>query len=176
MHCPKEYYDIIRTRESIRDYDPERSVSRFTLEKILDAERIAPSACNNQPWKFLVIGSPGMLEKVRACYHRPWFKDAPQILVVIGLKDKAWVRGYDGYTSLETDIAITFTHLILAAENEGVATCWIEAYDPAILREALELDKNEEVYGITPLGYPRPGFVKKGDKKRKALEEIVSYL
>jgi nitroreductase len=171
-----EYYDLIRTRESIRDYDPERPVSRFTLERILEAGRMAPSARNNQPWKFLVIGSPGMLEKVRTCYPRQWFKDAPQILVVVGLKDKAWVRGYDGYTSLETDISITFTHLILAAENEGVGTCWIEAYDPAILREALELDENQEVYSITPLGYPRPGFAKKGDKKRKPLEEIVSYL
>lgn len=171
-----EYNDLIRTRESIRDYDPNNPVSKETLERILDAGRIAPSACNNQPWMFLVIQSPAMLEKVRSCYYRPWFKDALHILVVLGLKDEAWVRGFDNYNSIETDLAIVMTHLILAAENEGVGTCWIEAYDPAILRKALELDENKVVYGITPLGYPRKGFHKKGTKERKTLEEIVRYL
>jgi nitroreductase len=171
-----EFTRLIRQRESIRNYDPAKPVSRETLERILEAGRIAPSACNDQPWLFLVIQSPPMLEAVRACYGRPWFKDAPQLLVVVGLRDKAWVRSYDGYNSLETDLAIALTHLILAAENEGIGTCWIEAYDPAILRKALALKENEEVFGITPLGYPRQGFTKKGDKIRKSLEEIVRYL
>jgi nitroreductase len=171
-----EYNDLIRVRESIRDYDPQKPVSRETLERILDAGRMAPSACNCQPWEFLVIESPEMLEKMRACYHREWFKDAPHILVVLGLKDKAWVRGFDGYNSIETDLSIVMTHLILAAENEGVGTCWIEAYDPAILRKALELDDNQVVFSITPLGYTRQGFSKRGTKNRRPLEEIVRYL
>jgi len=171
-----EYNDLIRTRESIRDYDPQRPVSKEVLEKILNAGRMAPSACNNQPWEFLLIQSPEMLDKVRVCYHRSWFKDAPHILVVLGLKDKAWVRGFDGYNSVETDMAIVMTHLLLAAENEGVGACYIEAYDPAILRKALELDDNQVVYGITPLGYQRQGFTKKGNKSRKLLKEIVKYL
>jgi nitroreductase len=171
-----EYDDLIRARESIRNYDPDKPVSDKVLERILDAGRMAPSACNYQPWEFLLIRSAEMLEKVRACYHREWYKDAPQILVVLGLRDKAWVRGFDGYNSIETDLAIVMTHLILAAENEGVGTCWIEAYDPAILRKALELTENQVVFGITPLGYPREGFVKKGNKQRKRLEEIVKYL
>jgi nitroreductase len=170
-----EYYDLIRNRESIRDYDPARPVPLPVLERILEAGRIAPSACNNQPWKFLVIRSPEMLEKIRACYHREWYKKAPQILVVLGLKDKAWVRGFDGYNSIETDLAIVMTHLILAAENEGVGTCWIEAYDPKILRDALALDENQVVYGITPLGYPGKDFKKKGVKNRKSLDEVVEY-
>jgi nitroreductase len=95
---------------------------------------------------------------------------------VLGLKDKAWVRGFDGYNSIETDLAIVMTHLILAAENEGVGTCWIEAYDPSILRKALELDDNQVVFGITPLGYPKKGFSKRDNKNRKLLEEIVRYL
>jgi len=171
-----EFTELIRNRESIRNYDPDRPVSRVVLEKILEAGRIAPSACNDQPWLFLVIQSEAMLESVRACYSRPWFKDAPQILVVVGLKDQAWVRSFDGYNSIETDIAIAFTHLMLAAENEGVGTCWIEAYDPKILRKALDLDEKQVVFGITPLGYPRPGFVKKGEKTRKSMKEIVRFL
>lgn len=171
-----EFTELIRQRESIRDYDPGRPVPPEIIDSILEAGRLAPSACNNQPWRFLLIRSPEMLGKVRACYHRPWFKDAPQILVVAGLKDKAWVRSFDGYNSVETDLAIAMMHIILAAENEGVATCWIEAYDPEILRKALDPDGIYNFCGITPLGYPRPGFVKKGNKIRKSREEIVRYL
>jgi len=171
-----EFARLIRTRESVRNYDPERPVPREVLERILDSGRLAPSACNNQPWKFLVISSDDMLEKVRACYPRSWFKDAPHVLVVVGLSDKSWKRSYDGYDSIETDVAIALTHIILAAEDEGVGTCWIAAYDPAMLREALNLDIGELVFGITPLGYPRKGFRKSTGKNRKPLDEIARFI
>ncbi len=171
-----EYSDLIKSRESIRNYDPEKPVPKEILEKILDAGRYAPSACNIQPWKFLVISSSTVLEKVRACYNKAWFKDAPHILIIVGFRDQAWVRGYDGYNSIETDLAIAMTHLILAAENEGIGTCWIEAYNPAILREALKLKDGQVIFGITPLGYQRPGFRKVMNKQRKPLGEIVEFL
>jgi nitroreductase len=171
-----EYTELIHTRESIRNYDPNRPVPNEILMKILDAGRMSPSACNYQPWKFLVISSQAMLEKVRVCYQRDWFKDAPHILVVLGLKNQAWNRSYDGYNSIETDVAIAMTHLLLAAENEGVGACWIEAYNPKLLNEAINPDENQLIFGITPLGYPKPGFQKTFMKKRKSLEEIVDFL
>jgi nitroreductase len=171
-----EYTDLIHNRESVRNYDPNRPVPKEILEKILDAGRIAPSARNYQPWKFLVISSPAMLEKVKTCYNREWFKDAPHVLVVLGLKDQAWNRSYDGYNSVETDVAIAMTHIILAAENEGVGTCWIAAYNPALLKEVLNPDENQLIFGITPLGYSKPGFQKTLIKKRKSLEDIVEFL
>jgi nitroreductase len=171
-----EFDELIRSRESIRNYDPGKPVPKEIIEKILEAGRLAPSACNLQPWNFLIIESAEMLKKVRACYNRDWFKDAPQILIVSGNRDKSWIRSYDGYNSIETDLAIALTHIILAAENEGVGTCWIEAYDPAILRSALELGRNEVVFGITPLGYQKEGFEKKGNKNRKPTADIVKYL
>jgi nitroreductase len=171
-----EYTDLIRSRESIRNYDPTRPVSKEILEKILDAGRLAPSACNCQPWKFLVISSSEVLEKVRACYNRDWFKEAPHILLVLGQRDKAWIRSYDGYNSIETDVAIAMTHIILAAENEGIGTCWIAAYNPVLLKEALNLEDSQVVFGITPLGYPKSGFRKTLEKKRKSPGDVVEYL
>ena len=171
-----EYTQLIQTRESIRNYDPNRPVPKEILEKILDAGRLAPSACNYQPWKFLVISSSEVLERVRVCYNRDWFKDAPHILAVIGLRNQAWIRSYDNYNSIETDVAIAMTHIILAAENEGVGTCWIAAYDPALLKKALNTDDNQLIFGITPLGYPKPGFRKTLVKKRKSLKDIVEFL
>jgi len=175
-----EFTELIKRRESIRSYDPARPVPEDGLKRILEAGRIALSAANRQPWKFLLVSSPGMLEKVRACYGREWFHDAPHVLVVVGLKDQAWKRSFDGYNSVETDAAIAMTHIILAAENEGVGACWIANYDPEILREALKdilsTEDNQVIFGITPLGYPRQEFRKSGIKKRKEFSEVVGYL
>jgi nitroreductase len=171
-----EYTELIHSRESVRNYDPDRPVPKEILEKILDAGRLAPSACNYQPFKFLLISSPALLEKVKASYNRDWFKEAPHVLVIIGYRDLAWKRSYDGYNSIETDVAIAMTHIILSAENEGVGTCWIEAYDPLLLRRALNPDDNQLIFGITPLGYPKPGYKKTFIKKRKDLSDIAEFL
>lgn len=171
-----EFYDLIHSRESIRNYDPGHPVPMDVLKKILDAGRLAPSACNIQPWRFLVISSPAMLAKVRPCYYRQWFKDAPHVLVIVGKKDKAWKRSSDEYNSIETDVAIAMTHIILAAENEGVGTCWIANYNPVMLRDALKLETGEVLFGITPLGYQMEGFKKSGAKSRKSIDEITEFL
>jgi nitroreductase len=171
-----EFRELILARESIRDYDPYRPVEHSKLERILESGRLAPSAANRQPWTFIVVSTQDMLEKVRACYHKQWFKDAPHILIVTGDMNKSWLRSHDGYNSLETDLAIAMDHMILAAENEGVGTCWIAAFDPSVLQKVLKLKTHEKVYAITPLGYPHSGFVKKADKVRKELKDIVKYI
>jgi nitroreductase len=168
--------ELIAHRESIRSYDPDRPVDAQALGRILEAGRLAPSAANRQPWEFVVVQSPEGLAKVRPCYGRPWFQDAPQILAVTGFRNQAWVRECDGYCALETDLTIAMDHLILAAEHEGVGTCWISNFEPSLLRQALGLGPNQDVFAITPLGYPRADFQRKDVKARKALDEIVRYL
>ncbi|MBN1217025.1 MAG: nitroreductase family protein [Candidatus Lokiarchaeota archaeon] len=171
-----EFYDVIFGRESIRDYDPNRPVELEKLKRILEAGQIAPSAANKQPWKFLLISSNEMLEKVRECYLKEWFKNAPHILVVVGDVNEAWRRKEDGKASIETDLTIAMDHMILAAENEGVGTCWIAAFNENNLRDALELKDNEVVFAITPLGYPNEGFQKQGEKNRKSFDIVVKIL
>lgn len=171
-----EFYDLIKTRESIRDYDPDKPVQKEVLMRILEAGRLAPSAANRQPWTFVLVSSKKKLEEVRACYQRDWFKQAPHILVVVGDKSKSWVRAYDSYNSIETDLAIAMDHIILAAENEGVGTCWIIAFDFEKLAKAMDLKENEVIYCISPLGYPHDGFQKKNKKIRKSFEEVVRFV
>jgi nitroreductase len=168
-----EYYDLIRNRESIRNYDPKRKVPGEVLQRILEAGRLAPSASNRQPWTFVLVSSDEKLKEVKTSYTREWFHDAPHVLAVVGDKTKSWVRPYDSYNSIETDLAIAMDHMVLAAENEGVAACWIIAFDYDKLAQAIGLSENEVIYCITPLGYPKAGFQKKGNKKRKPLEEII---
>ena len=171
-----EFYNLIRARESVRDYDPQKLVSNDVLHRILEAGRLAPSAANRQPWKFVVVSSPEKLKEVRECYHKDWFGQAPHVLVVVGDRTRSWVRQYDGYNSIETDLAIAMDHMVLAAANEGVATCWIIAFDYGKLAKALGLREQEVVYCITPLGYPHDGFRKNGQKIRKPLDEVVRFI
>ena len=170
------FHKLILTRESIRSYNPDRTVPEKILKSILNAGRLAPSAGNRQPWQFLLVSSETMLKKIRPCYTAEWFQNAPHILVVKGYKDKAWTRADDGYNALETDLTIAMDHMILAAEFENIGTCWIAAFNPEILKEALLLKENEEIFAITPLGYPEEGFQKKANKKRKPFEEIVKFI
>jgi nitroreductase len=171
-----EFTDLVSRRYSVRSYDPARPVEKAVLERILDAGRLAPTAANRQPGRFLVISSPEMLAKVRASYSKPWFNDAPHVLVLTGKVGDAWSREPDGYNSLETDLTIAMDHMILAAANEGVATCWIAAFHLDVLRSALGLADDEKVFAMTPLGYPRAGEPGTREKKRKPLSEVVRFL
>jgi nitroreductase len=96
-----DFYDLIRGRESVRDYNPNRTIDEVVLNRILNAGRLAPSASNKQPWTFLLVSSKEKLEEVRACYEKSWFQQAPHILIIIGDKTKSWIRSYDGYNSIE---------------------------------------------------------------------------
>jgi nitroreductase len=170
-----EFRELVRGRSSVRGYDPLRPVPRPVLERILEAARLAPSAANRQPWRFLVASSPEALAKVRPCYARPWFQDAPHVLAVAGSVEAAWTRPADGWNSLETDLAIAMDHLVLAAANEGVGTCWIANFQPDVLRAALGLGPDLRVYAITPLGYPRQGADAGRPKERKAFDQVVEF-
>ena len=170
-----EFHELAGTRKSVRGYDPSRPVPQALLERILDAGRLAPSAKNLQPWKFLVVRSPEMLDAVRPCYPRDWFSQAPVILVVKGDRNAAWARAGDGWNSLETDLAIAMDHLVLAAHAEGLATCWVSAFDPAYLHKVLHLTPDEDIFAITPLGYAS-AEAETRPKARKPLDEVVEYL
>ncbi len=170
------FHELIRHRESIREYDPERPVEKEKLQRILEAGRIAPSAANRQPWRFYLVSDAGYRKRLCRCYPREWFCNAPHILVVAGRYAEAYVRRSDGYNTLETDLAIAMDHMILAADAEGVATCWVIAFDPEMIKHTGIIEPDEKVFAITPLGYPPKNFVRKGVKDRKSPEEVIKYI
>ena len=169
-----DFYDLVSNRSSIRSFDMSRAIPQEVLNRILNAGRLAPSANNLQPWHFHVITSPEVLEKIYPCYKRDWIQSAPCLMIVSGDRNSAWVRRHDNYNSIETDLTIVMDHLILAAAWEGLGSCWIAAFDPGIIREALQLDRNIEIYAFTPLGYAAPDALP-SPKLRKSLEEITTY-
>ncbi|MBN2736190.1 MAG: nitroreductase family protein [Spirochaetales bacterium] len=170
-----EFRDLIFTRQSHRSYDKNKPVAREVLKRICEAGIAAPSAANRQPWEVWVVSSPAKLEQMKDVYRRDWFHQAPHVLLVVGDRKACWTRDADQYQSLETDAAIAMDHMILAAENEGVSTCWIAAFDEAELRKVLGLETNQEVFAITPLGYPK-GSDETRPKQRKAFDDVVRWI
>ncbi len=165
-----EFSDLIKNRYSVRSYKSE-PVEEEKLQRILDAARLAPTASNRQCFQLLIIHTSEKQEELKKVYSKSWFVDAPLVICACGLPQANWVRS-DGKNYNDVDVAIVMDHLILAAANEGLGTCWIGAFNPAELRKLLNLPDEVEPVVLTPLGYPKNS---PKPKKRKDLSELVRY-
>jgi nitroreductase len=145
-------------------------VDEGRLTRILEAARLAPTAANRQPFRIMVIPTKGREEQLKRIYGRDWFAQAPLILAVCTVPGESWVRKYDNWNSAEVDAAIAMTHIVLAAAEEGLGTCWIAAFDPKAAREVLDLPPEIVPSAFTPLGYPANV---PPEKKRRPLTELV---
>jgi nitroreductase len=163
-----EFRDLARARYSCRAYrsDP---VDEAALARILEAGRLAPTAVNRQPFRILVIPTATHQEALARIYPRPWFRQAPLVLGVVAVPGEAWVRK-DGRRYVEVDCAIVMDHLILAAADEGLGTCWVANFDVDAARAAFGLSPEEEPLLFTPLGHPAD---KAPVKERKPLSSLV---
>ena len=170
------FYDVIEKRKSIREYIPGKPIPDDVLNRILEAGRCAPSASNRQPWKFLAIRDDNLRQRVCGCYRGEWLKSAPVILVVIGYRDQAWIRQKDSHCSLEVDLTIAMDHMILAAAAENIGSCWIMAFDYDFLADVLELNENQFVSCITPLGYAEESALDAPKSSRKKFEEVAEII
>lgn len=166
-----EYFDLIRKRYSVRAYRPV-PVEDAKLSKILEAARLAPTGANLQPFHLIVAHVKGREAELARVYQPTWFIQAPLVICACGIPSLGWVREADGFNCTQVDVAIAMDHLILAAANVGLGTCWIAAFDAAVARQVFGLPDGVEPIALTPLGYPadRPG-----PKKRKPLAELVRY-
>jgi nitroreductase len=121
----------------------------------------------------MVVRTAGRAAELRRIYNQDWFAEAPIILGVCTVPGEAWRRARsDGKSYVDVDAAIVMDHLILAATDLGLGTCWIAAFDPAAAREVLGLPGEVEPLLFTPLGYPADV---PGPKARRELDELVRY-
>jgi len=165
-----EFFEVVKKRYSVRSYrrDP---VEDHKLQQVLEAVRLAPTADNRQPFEFIVIHTAGKEAELRRIYDRAWFVQAPVIICGCAIPARAWVR-QDSKDYCDVDIAIAMDHLVLAATDLGLGTCWIAAFNPDLTREVLGLPDSVETIAFTPLGYADDQH---GAKKRKPLTDIVRY-
>ncbi len=169
-----EFLKVIKERYSCKKYDG-RSVEREKLNAILNAGRLAPTAKNLQEQRIYVIEGDENLKKVDSI--TPCRYNAGTCLLVAFNKDTVFTYPNSDRNSGIEDATIVATHMILAAANEGVNSCWVNCLDIDKAKELFNLPDNEEVLMIMDLGYAAADAeMNPNHNKRKDLKETVVYL
>ena len=169
-----EFREVIKNRYSCKRFDGRR-VEEAQLEAILEAGRLAPTAKNLQEQRIYVVQSPEGLEKLDKV--TPCRYGAATCLVVAFDRENVFTYPGDKRDSGVEDATIVATHMLLAAADQGVDSCWINFFDPENLARELGLPENEEVLMILDLGYALEGTKPLAThSQRKALKETVTYL
>ena len=164
----------MKGRYSCKKYS-DRPLEKEKLDAILEAGRVAPTAKNLQEQKVYVVQSAEMLAKIDGV--TPCRYGAPTVLIVAFDKNNVFTYPGGKRDSGIEDATIVATHMILAAYNEGVDSCWINFLDPEKMAEVLGLPENEEVLMAMDLGYAAEGAGPlPNHSSRKDLTETVSYL
>ncbi len=169
-----EFTEVVKGRYSCKKYS-DRPLEKEKLDAILEAGRVAPTAKNLQEQKVYVVQSAEMLAKIDGV--TPCRYGAPTVLIVAFDKNNVFTYPGGKRDSGIEDATIVATHMILAAYNEGVDSCWINFLDPEKMAEVLGLPENEEVLMAMDLGYAAEGAGPlPNHSSRKDLTETVSYL
>lgn len=167
-----DFDKVINERYSVRGY-LDKDVEKDKLDYVLKAATIAPTGVNFQPFKVYVIDTKENKDVLSEIYPAKWFTEAPYVLCVVAETNESWVRKSDGKNISDIDATIVMDHMILAATNVGLGTCYIAAFNPDKAREFLNLTDDEEPVLFTPLGY---GNAEPRDTPRKDISEFVVYL
>jgi nitroreductase len=166
-----EFFDVIRNRYSVRGYKRDK-VETEKLNKILEAATIAPTGVNFQAFKIFVIDTEKNKEDLKKIYNQDWFVEAPLVLCVTANKSKAWIRPWDGKSISDIDATIVMDHIILAATDLGLGTCYIAAFKKDEAIKFLDLPEEYEPVLFTPIGYPNAD---RSERPRKPVDELVEY-
>lgn len=166
-----EFSKLIASRFSVRSYT-KKPVERSLIFEILEAARLAPSACNYQPWHFLVLTEPDNLSDFQEVYPRNWFREAPVCIVICSDHSHSWKRKSDEKDFADVDVAIVTDHLILKATELGLGTCWVCNFDATLVRKKLRLPDHLEPMVLVTIGYTNSEVPV---KIRKSLSEIVHW-
>lgn len=149
-----DFMQLAQSRYSLRQFSS-RAVEKEKLDLILEAGRLAPTACNNQPQRILVIESKEALAKIRRC--TPCHFNAPVVLLVCYDKKESWKRGYDGKDFGDVDASIVGTHLMFETAALGLGSTWVGYFDPAAVKDEFSLPDDLIPVSLFPLGYPAEG-------------------
>ncbi|MCI9273934.1 MAG: nitroreductase [Clostridiales bacterium] len=168
-----DFLALASQRYSVRSFLPQ-PIEKEALNRILQAGHLAPTACNLQPQRILVVDSPESVAKLRKCTKCHF--DAPAALLVCYEKEKCWKRRYDGASSGVIDASIVATHMMLEAAALGVGTTWVMYFDPQAVREEFQIPETIEPVALLVMGYPsKEAKPYPGHSEFRSLEEVVVY-
>ena len=160
--------EAIKTRRSVRSYQ-DKPVEPEKLQQILEAARLAPSACNFQEWKFIVVQDAGTRQAlVKACHDQAFIAQAPIVIAACSTNPNRLMAS--GQPAAAVDLAIAVDHMTLAAVELGLGTCWIGAFDAPAVAKLLSVPADAVVVHVLPLGYAAKSS---SARPRKSAAEII---
>jgi nitroreductase len=175
------FLELVKKRKSVRKYSS-RIVSRDIIDRCIEAARLAPSACNSQPWEFIVIDEENLRRELSEAafsglYSMNSFAREAPVLIIVTRERSSYISSLGGYLrgveySL-IDIGIACEHLVLQAHQEGLGTCWLGWFNENSLRNILRLPRKKKIDIIISMGYPKEP--EERDKKRRTLNEIRRF-
>ena len=152
-----------------------KPVEQEKLDAIIEAGILAPTACNRQPFRIWVAKSPDAVKAIHEV--SPYTFGAGVFLIVGAKRDEAWVRSSDKANFADVDATIVATHMMLAIEDQGLATTWVGSFDAPRLQELLPELAGFDLVAIFPVGYADPSAVPSPmHTKRKSVAELVRSL
>jgi len=161
--------EVFQKRYSCRSYK-DIPVPEEKLKNILEAARLAPSAHNRQPYKFIVVKDKEKREKLAIAAGQSFIAQAPIIIAGVALDPEDMMS--NGVPTYAVDLGIAMEHIALQATAEGLGTCWIGAFSQEEAKRILGISQEYKIVALMPLGYPADS---PGPKERKSLDELVSY-
>lgn len=168
-----DFEQLIQERYSVRNFTPEH-LPQAVIDRILKAGHVAPTGCNYQPQRILVLNTDEAMAKLRECTKCHF--GAPTAMLVCHNPEESWVRKYDGALSSPVDAVIVATHMMLAAHNAGVGVCWVMHFDPFALREKFNLPEFVEPTALLMMGYPAEDANPLPlHSQTRPMEEVVVY-
>ena len=174
--------DLIRHRRSVRSF-LDRDIERDKIMLCLEAARLAPSTCNSQPWKFVVVDDRELKDKLcRAAFSGiysifSFAKTAPVIVAVISEKGKFLARVGGMFRDIKyylIDIGIACEHFVLQAEELGLGTCWLGWFNEEVVKSILKVPKDKKIDILIALGYYDKESLKPGHG-REPMDKIAAF-
>jgi len=164
---------VITERYSVRKFKSEQ-LKQSDIEKILVAGHKAPTGCNYQPQRILVLNNEQSMEKLKK-FTKCHF-NAPTAMLVCHNKEESWVRPYDSALSSPVDAVIVATHMMLKAQDIGVGCCWVMHFNPILIIETFNIPKNVIPIALLVMGYPAEDSKPlELHSKFRSLEDVVYY-
>ena len=165
--------DIAKKRFSVRSY-LDKAIPQETLNMILEAAHVAPTAANMQPVKLLVVKSEESKQKLAKAAN---IYNAPIAIIVCADTTKAWTRPYDGMKTTDIDASIITDHMMLTATELGLGSVWICYFKPDVIKEEFKLPLGLEPINILALGYTEEkADANRHESQRIPMNKFVSFL
>lgn len=168
-----DFLNLAEKRYSVRKFKKQH-LNQTEIDKLLKAAHLAPTGCNYQPQRILVLNNDETILKLKSCTKCHF--DAPTAMLVCCNMDETWSRPYDGAKSAPVDACIVTTHIMLQAADMGIGSTWVMHFDPFAMRETFNIPENIEPIALLVLGYPADDASPMAlHTQYRPLDEVVFY-